>query len=158
MTQDPEEQGYVSSTNDTKQATVFSTLGLEWRFPAIYVIYDEEHPKSSGGVAHFNFASNEDNSFGDLLGIYEKGSADIELDAWLDSHEDREMIAELEPLLQKALVVWGRRFLENYRTIIRFLKTESPEIAHTKGDPVYDDKGNVVARSGMQIRRLARKS
>lgn len=157
---EPEEQGYVDSTNDTKQAAVFSTLGLPWRFPAVYITYDEEHPKSSGGIAHFSFASSEDNSFRELLAVYESGTADVEFDDWLDQKklEYPELIAELERLQLHALVVFGRRFLENYRYLIRFLKEECPEIAHTKGSPVYDKAGRLVAFQNVQIRQLPRLS
>lgn len=146
------------STSDTKQAAVFTTLGLPWRTPAVWIQYNEDHPRSSGGIAHFNFSPTLAFTFKQLRDTYEAGTADKELDEWIDANIDLGTVYEFEQVLMRALVVYGRRFLENYRFLIKFLKEDTAEFAHTKGTPVYDSTGQEVAREGVQIRLLPRRA
>src|SRR6202007_1955869 len=76
--------GILDAITDTKQAAVFATLGLPFKSPGVFVTYDRENTPASGGIAHFCFASNEQNCVGRLQEIWEEAQADVRLDALID--------------------------------------------------------------------------
>lgn len=149
----------LDSISNTRAATVLCTLGLPLAKPGVCITYDREHPWSSGGVAHFLFESSRNNEVQRYLGIYEIATADLTLDEFLDkakgkNHELDEFISQLEKLIADALIVYGRRFLDNYNTIKRSLRDDISKYVVTGGTPVFDEKGNVAAIENFNVTEL----
>lgn len=132
---------------DTKKATSLATMGLQLCEGGIYVSYDKNHPKSSGGQANFLFQSDTDNVVRKYSYIYDGGTADSELDDMLDSlkshtnPEVRKAITELEEMFVAAAVVLIRRGLENYTRLVAFLKEQAPEFVVTGREESNDADG-----------------
>jgi hypothetical protein len=136
----------VDSVTNTKKATVLATLGLHLAKPGIFIIYDFEHPKSTGGIAHFLFESNLANIVQQCLKVYDAGTADGDLENFINSYKGKsqvldEFIAKLEPAIREALIVHGRKFLDNYQCIVKSLKTDIAAYVKTGGTPVFDQHG-----------------
>jgi hypothetical protein len=122
-----------ASIRDTKKAVVFATSGLP--IDPATGIYMVQKPGENwlDGDAYFPFkVSNE--IFSRVNRIYDQGTADTELDAVLDqlkaSSDPRiaETATKLEKLFIDALLVWGRRFLENHSRVLLFLRQKAPQI------------------------------
>src|ERR1700740_2864066 len=137
--------GIIDAIKDTKQAAVFATLGLPFKSPGVFVTFDKENPKSSGGVAHFVFASAAKNSVGDLQQVWDEAKAELYLDEHL---KDNPLLAKM---VTDAVLVYCRRALENYRTLIHFIKTDAPEFVITGGEPVPGVDG---ARQAFTIKKI----
>jgi len=136
----------VDAVTNTKKATVLITLGLPLAKPGVFILYDADHPKSSGGIAHFLFQSNLANVVRQYLRTYDAGTADGDLENFVNSYKGKSaeldnFIAKLEPAIRDALIVHGRKFLDNYQVIVRSLKTEIAEYVKTGGTPIYDNQG-----------------
>jgi hypothetical protein len=136
----------VDAVTNTKKATVLITLGLALAKPGVFILYDKDNPKSTGGVAHFLFESNLANLVRQCLRTYDDGRADGDLENFLNAAKGRspelgEFIRELEPVIRDALLVYGRRFLDNYQVIVKSLKTDIAAYVKTGGTPVYDQHG-----------------
>ncbi len=136
----------VDAVTNTKKATVLITLGLQLAKPGVFILYDAEHPKSTGGVAHFLFESNLANVVRQCLRTYDEGRADGDLENLLNSFKGKSpeldaFIAVLEPAIRDALIVHGRKFLDNYQVIVKSLKTEIAAYVKTGGTPVFDQQG-----------------
>jgi hypothetical protein len=118
---------------DTKKAVVFATTGLPID-PATGIFVAKKPGENwLEGDAYFPFkVPNE--LFAKVNRIYDSGTADSELDAVLDelkaSSDPRvaETAAKLEKLFIDALLVWGRRFLENHSRVLLFLRKKAPQI------------------------------
>lgn len=149
----------VEAVTNTKAATVLCTLGLPLARPGVWIIYDKEHPKSSGGTAHFLFESSFNNKVQDYLRTYNAGIADIELDRFLDhskgkSKEQDHFIAQLERLFAEALIVYGRRFLDNYAAIVKSLREDISKFVKTGGTPVFSSEGRLIGFQDFTITAL----
>jgi len=136
----------VDAVTNTKKATVLITLGLPLAKPGVFILYDVDHPKSSGGIAHFLFQSNLANAVRQHLRTYDAGTADGDLENFINSYKGKsaeldDFIAKLEPAITDALIAHGRKFLDNYQVIVRSLKTEIAEYVKTGGTPIYDNQG-----------------
>jgi hypothetical protein len=136
----------VDAVTNTKKATVLITLGLQLAKPGVFILYDKENPKSSGGKAHFLFQSNLANVVRQCLRTYDDGRADGDLETFLNAAKGKspeldEFIRALEPKIRDALIVHGRKFLDNYQVIVKALKTEIAAYVKTGGTPVYDQNG-----------------
>jgi hypothetical protein len=136
----------VDAVTNTKKAAVLVTLGLPLAKPGVFILYDKDYPKSSGGVAHFLFQSNLGNIVQQCLRVYEAGTADGDLENFINSYKGKSpeidaFIAKLEPAIRDALIVHGRKFLDNYQVIVKSLKTEIAAYVKTGGTPVYDQQG-----------------
>lgn len=152
------------SITNTKQAACLATIGLPLKDnEGIYIHYDEENPRKSGGVAHFNFKPEVADEMQRLIGLYDAGDADVEFDALVDDllangdTETKRTALILQRAYTNSLMVWGRKFLENYIRLIQFLKSEAGECVLTGGEPVYDDEGSLVGKQGCQIHFMPRK-
>lgn len=140
----------VDAVTNTKKATVLVTLGLQLAKPGVFILYDSDHPKSSGGVAHFLFQTNLANVVRQCLRTYDEGRADGDLENFLNSHKGKSseldaFIRELEPVIRDALIVNGRKFLDNYQAIVKSLKTDIAAYVKTGGTPVFDQEGKFAA-------------
>src|ERR1700756_5030862 len=118
----------VDAVTNTKKATVLMTLGLPLAKPGVFILYDADHPKSTGGVAHFLFQSNLANVVRQCLKVYDAGTADGDLENFINSNKGKSpevdaFIGRLEPAIRDALIAHGRKFLDNYQVIVRSLKT-----------------------------------
>jgi len=138
-----------SGITNTKLATVLATMGMPLRKPGVYITYDKENPRSSGGTAHFLFEASP--RLSKLSSVYNDGKADSELDQYLDhtlrfklSPEDLE---ELESKIRDALMVYGRKFLDNYQVIVKGLKDDIAKYVVIGGTPVFGPDGRFA---GMQ--------
>lgn len=152
----------TDSVTNTKQAACLVTLGLPLQEKGICIVYDSENPKqSTGGVAHFRFASDPQNTLRKFVGIYDEGKADVTLDEFLDTAKQdanlEKFIKDLEPVIAEAFMVWGRRFIENYTRLVSFLKDDAPQVAIIGGSPAYDDEGNLIGKQGFQVKYIPRK-
>jgi len=116
---------------DAKKAVVFATLGLPLD-PVIGILV----MRSSGqdrmdGDAHFTFNVPIEN-FDRVCQVYAAGDADTELDEMLDRLKADPSYAavgsRLERLISDALIVYGRRFLENYQRMVGFLMNKGRDI------------------------------
>ena len=118
----------VDAITNTKKATVLATLGFKLREGgAVFICYDAEHPKSSGGRAHFLFESSIANDVRKALRTYDAGTADADFETLIESWQGRSpevdaFIKELAPAYRNALLVHGRKFLDNYQTWVKSLK------------------------------------
>jgi hypothetical protein len=149
----------VDSITNTKAACVLCTLGLRLAKPGVFITYDKQHPRSSGGVAHFLFETSENNEARRYLAIYEAGVAETALDDFLEgakgqSRELDQFIAQLEKLILEALIVYGRRFLDNYQVIAKSLRDDISKYVITGGTPVFDSAGKVQAIENFKVTQL----
>jgi hypothetical protein len=134
----PGSQVPIDAITNTKVATVLATLGLT--LAGTFITYDKEHPQSSGGVAHFVFETSLNNTVQKYLAIYDAGIADVTLDKFLDSLKGQlpdAILIELEAKFAEALVVYGRKFLDNYNVVVKSLKKDIAKFVVTGGEPVY---------------------
>lgn len=149
----------VDAVTNTKKATVLITLGLRLAKPGVFILYDKENPKSSGGVAHFLFESNLANVVRQCLRIYDEGRADGDLENFLNaakgkSQELDRFIRELEPVIRDALIVHGRKFLDNYQVIVKSLKNDIAAYVKTGGTPIYDQQGKFAGIQDFSLKGL----
>jgi hypothetical protein len=150
----------VDSVTNTKKATVLATLGFKFREGgAIFIQYDDERPKSTGGTAHFLFESSIGNDVQKALRVYDVGTADADLETFIESWQGRStevdaFIKELVPAIRDALIVNGRKFLDNYTVMVKGLKEDIKKYVKTGGTPVFDKQGNVVAYEDFTIKGL----
>lgn len=150
----------VDSVTNTKKATVLLTLGYQPREGgAVFIIYDKEAPKSTGGQAHFLFQSSIANDVQRALEVYDAGAADAELDHFLDAAELRspelsEFVKELRPVIRHALIANGRKFLDNYQCVLRDLRNDIAKYVKIGGTPVFDKKGRYIGQQNFSIQRV----
>jgi hypothetical protein len=147
----------VDAVTNTKKACVLATLGLPLAKPGVFILYDAEHPKSTGGVAHFLFQSNIANVVRQCLRIYDEGRADGDLENLLNSYRGKSpeidaFIRELEPAIRDALIVNGRKFLDNYQVIVKSLKTDIAAYVKTGGTPVFDQEGKFAGIQDFSVK------
>jgi hypothetical protein len=148
----------VDAVTNTKKATVLLTLGLPLAKPGVFILYDQEHPKeSTGGLAHFLFESNLANVVQQCLKVYEIGTADGDLENFIDSYKGKspeldQFIGQLEPAIRNALIVHGRKFLDNYQAIIKSLKTDIAAYVKTGGTPVFDQQGKFAGIQDFKVK------
>lgn len=152
----------VDAVTNVKKATVLLTLGLPLAKPGVFILYDAEHPKeSTGGLAHFLFQSNVANIVRQYLRTYDDGQADGHLEVFLDAHKGKsreldDFIHELEPIIRDALLVHGRKFLDNYTVVVGSLKTEIAAYVKTGGTPVYDQHGRYAGIQDFKLKGIRR--
>ena len=119
------------SIKDTKRAVVFATLGLPLDPITGILILCSAGANRLDGEAYFTFDVPHEN-FERVNRIYSAEKADIELDAMLERIKREPaftMIAvELERVISDALIVYGRRFLENYQRMVQCLMTRGRDI------------------------------
>ena len=150
----------VDSVTNTKKATVLATLGFKFREDgAIFITYDENNPVSSGGTAHFLFESSIANDVQKALRTYDAGTADADLETFIEgwqgeSPEVDAFIKELVPAIRDALIVNGRKFLDNYNVIVKGLKNDIKKYVKVGGTPVFDKQGNVVAYEDVTVKGI----
>jgi hypothetical protein len=144
----------VDGISNTKQAATFCTLGLALAQPGMFVVFDKDHPRSTGGTAKFLFESNLANTVQRYVKIYEDGLADLDLDNFLEELKvdlSPEKHADLEKHITEALLVYGRKILANYSTLVAFLRSDVNKFVLTGGDPVYSE-GKVVGLQNFQMK------
>ncbi len=146
----------TDAIQNSKIATTFLTLGLQLSKPGIFVLYDKAHPKSTGGVAHFIFESSLSNTVQKYRKIYEAGIADVTLDDFLDRLKDdlpADKHAALETHINEALVVYGKKLLDNYNVVIKTVKHETAHFAVVGGEPVYS-RGEIAGLQNFAIKSV----
>lgn len=123
------------SMKDTKRAVVFATLGLPLDPQIGILVMHESGQDRLDGEAYFSFNVDLAN-LDRVQSIYEAATADVELDKMLDRLKtDPAYFAigtQLERMISDALIVYGRRFLENYQRMTRFLMARGQDIEITK--------------------------
>ena len=152
--QNPSSVVPLDAIKNTKQATTFLTLGLSLARPGIFITYDEDNRRSSGGVAHFLFETNVENTVAKYAKIYQEGTADVILDEFLGSLRGQvpdPVLAELETKIAEALIVYGKKLLDNYNVVVRALKDDIAKFVVTKGEPVYSG-GKIVGLQNFTVR------
>jgi hypothetical protein len=144
---------------NTKFAAIAIVLGLKLQKPGIYVTLDKEHPQSSGGQAHFLFETNLQNSVRSYLEIFNAGTADAELEDYLSKLDmPPAQLAALELKIAQALIVYGRKFLDQHQIVVRYVKDEVHRFVVTGGEPVLDAKGQVAGQQNFSITQLKKES
>jgi hypothetical protein len=146
-----------SGITNTKLATVLATMGLPLRKHGVYITYDKENPKSSGGTAHFLFEDSIQNRVGKLSEIYNEGKADEDLDNYLEvlkATMPPAAFEELESKITDALIVYGRKFLDNYQIFVKSLKSDIAKYVVTGGTPVFDSLGNYAGIKDFTLRSV----
>src|SRR5258708_4417194 len=98
----------LDAVTNTKKATVLITLGLPLAKPGVFILYDKENPKSSGGVAHFLFQSNLANIVRQCVRTYDEGRADADLESLINAYRGKspevdDFLEVLEPAIRDAL-------------------------------------------------------
>jgi hypothetical protein len=152
----------VDAVTNPRQATVLITLGLELQKPGVFILYNKDHPKqSTGGKAHFLFQTNLANAVRQYLRTYEEGHADADLETFLreakgKSPEIDAFIARLEPVIRDALIVYGRRFIDNYQAVVKSLKSDIAAYVLTGGTPVYDNTGKYAGIQDFSLKGVRR--
>jgi hypothetical protein len=132
------------STNDTKRAVVFATLGLPLDpLSGILVMRSDGQDRLDGEV-YFSFDVPLEN-WDRVNAVYAAGKADTELDLMLDRLKAEPAYAaigvELERKITDALIVYGRRYLENFQRTLQFLKSKARDIEiREKGAGAYEFK------------------
>lgn len=119
------------SMNDTKKAVVFATLGLPLD-PVIGILVMRSPGRDRlDGEAHYTFNVPIEN-WNRVCQLYAAGDADSVLDEMLDRLKADPTYtvigAKLEQLVSDALVVYGRRFLENYQRMVALLMNKGRDI------------------------------
>jgi hypothetical protein len=119
------------STNDTKRAVVFATMGLPLDPVSGILVVRSNGQDRLDGDAHFTFKVAVDH-WDRVNEVYSAGKADVDLDNLLDRLKADPAYAaigaELERQVTDALLVYGRRFLENFVRTVQFLKTKARDI------------------------------
>jgi hypothetical protein len=132
------------STNDTKRAVVFATLGLPLDPATGILIMRSNGQDRLDGEAYFSFDVPLEN-WDRVNAVYAAGKADTELDLMLDRLKAEPAYAaigaELERKITDALIVYGRRYLENFQRTLQFLKSKARDIEiREKGAGAYEFK------------------
>ena len=132
------------STNDTKRAVVFATLGLALDPTTGIMVMHSAGQERLDGEVYFNFNVPLEN-WDRVNAVYAAGQADTELDAMLERLKADPAYAaigaELERRITDALIVYGRRYLENFQRILQFLKSKARDIEiKEKGAGAYQFK------------------
>jgi hypothetical protein len=130
------------STNDTKRAVVFATMGLPLDPVSGILIVHSNGQDRLDGDAHFTFKVELDH-WDRVNAVYSAGKADMDLDNMLERLKAEPAYAaigaELERQVTDALLVYGRRFLENFVRTLQFLKTKARDIGiRDKGRGAYE--------------------
>lgn len=147
------------SITNTKTATVLMTLGLPLAKPGVFITYDKESPKSSGGTAHFLFDTNIKNAAKRHVATYDEGKSIDELETFLDGLRQRSdvpkgLIEEIEAKLTDALIVYGRKFLDNYQVVVKSLKEDIKKWVVVGGTPIFDSNGNIAGIQDFSMKGL----
>lgn len=123
------------SINDTKRAVVFATLGLPLDPRIGILVMRQAGQDRLDGQAHFTF-NVEKQHLDRVNAVYDAGKADAELDEMLDRLKTDPAYAaigtQLERMVSDALIIYGRRFLENYQRTTRLLMTKGRDIEITE--------------------------
>lgn len=137
---------------NTKFVAVAMVLGLKLQKPGIYVTLDKENPASTGGVGHFLFETNLQNSVGRYLEIFEARTADADLETYLATLKLKpEQLAELEKKIAEALIVYGSKFLDQYQIVVKYVKEEVKRFVRTGGEPVYSNTGKLAGLQNFKL-------
>ena len=119
------------SIKDTKRAVVFATLGLPLDPVTGIFVMRKAGVDRLDGDAYFTFNVPLE-TFERLNLIYDAGTADVEFDQVLEEIKADPLFAavarRLEILVVDALLVYGRRFLENYQRMLHCLRQRAPDI------------------------------
>jgi hypothetical protein len=119
------------SLKDTKRAVVFATLGLPLDPVTGILVMREPGQDRLDGEAYFTFNVPLEH-WNRVNEVYSAEKADIELDSMLDRLKADPAFTkiglELEQLIINALIIYGRRFLENYQRMSQCLRTKAREI------------------------------
>ncbi len=136
----------LESTNDTKRAAIFFTIGT----PLKAVAAEKYRDPQTGKVrkrAHIVFATDQA-GLTQLHQVYDVADADTRLDEFLKQSQSlpelKAFVTELQNYLTPALIVWGRRFLENKQRLVEFIQSEANEFSVIGGEPVFNEKGHHV--------------
>lgn len=144
---------------NTKFVAVALVLGLKLQKPGVFVTITKEHPPSSGGQAHFLFETNIGNAVARYLEVFETGTADADLWDYLDTLKLKPGVREaLEKNIAEALIAYGRKFLDQYQIVVRYVKDEVNRFVVTQGEPVYGPKGEIVGAQDFEIRQIGKGS
>jgi hypothetical protein len=119
------------SLKDTKRAVVFATLGLPLDPRIGILVMRKAGQDRLDSEAHYTFNITKEN-FDRVNAVYEAQKADVELDELLErlkAHPPYAAIGtELERVISDALIIYGRRFLENYQRMVKLLTTNGRDI------------------------------
>jgi len=130
------------SIKDTKRAVVFATLGLPLNPATGILVIRFPGQNKLDSEAYFSFDVPLDN-WDRVNEVYSTGTADLELDAALEQIKANPVFAsigtELERRISDALIVYGRRFLENYSRMVQCLMSGARDI--TIKEKTNDEKG-----------------
>ncbi len=149
----------LDSITNTKTAAVLYTLGFQLSEPGVFITYDKDNPKSSGGQAHFLFKSSLSHAVERSVKTYNAGTADAELEEYVASLREcadipNSVVDDLEKKIRDGLIVFGRKILDNYQVMVRDLKTKIAKHVVTGGTPVYGKDGQLAGIEGFSIRRV----
>ncbi len=149
----------LDSITNTKIAAALYTLGFQLAEPGVFITYDKDNPKSSGGQAHFLFKSSLSHVVEKAVKTYNEGVADEELDEFLDSLREcadipNSVVDDLEKKIHSAIIVYERKALNNYQVMVRDLKNKIAKHVVTGGTPVYGKDGELAGIEGFSIRRV----
>jgi hypothetical protein len=119
------------SIKDIKQAVVFATLGIPLDPVNGILVLCRQGADRLDGEAYFTFNVPQ-NNFERIQYVYALDKADVELDAMLDRIKADSATAgigaELERMISDALIIYGRRFLENYQRMTSCLMSKGKDI------------------------------
>ena len=119
------------SIKETKRAVVFATLGIPLDPVTGILVLCSESADRLDGEAYYSFNVPLDN-WDRVNEIYSAGTADVELDAAIDRLKADpnlgSIATELERSIGDALIVYGRRFLENYQRMVQCLMKQGRDI------------------------------
>jgi hypothetical protein len=119
------------SIKDTKRAVVFATLGLPLDPVSGILVMRLSSQDRLDGDAYFTFDVPLDH-WERVNRVYSAEKADLELDAMLERLKTNPAFAaigtELEQMIVNALIVYGRRFLENYQRMTKCLQSKGRDI------------------------------
>lgn len=119
------------SIKDTKRAVVFATLGLPLDPVTGIIVTHAPGQDRMDGEAYFTFDVALEH-FERVNRVYAAEKADLELDSMLERLKSEPAYAsigtELERIVTDALIVYGRRFLENYQRMVQCLMTKARDI------------------------------
>jgi hypothetical protein len=155
---------------NTKFVAIAMVLGLRLQKPGIYVTFDKEHPRewvrcpncgeklhATGGQGHFLFETNLSNSVRNYLQIFDAGTADVDLNEYLETLDiPPAKLEELEKKIAEGLITYGRQFLDQYQVMVRYVKDEVNQFVVTEGEPVYSKSGQIVGKQDFTITQLPR--
>lgn len=123
------------SIKDTKRAVIFATLGLPLD-PAIGIlVLVPDGTDRLDGEAYFTFNVQKEH-LDRCNDVYNRATADVELDQMLERLKAEPASAaigtQLERMISDALVIYGRRFLENYQRMTSLLMSKGRDIEITR--------------------------